>query len=379
MSYQIKLENGIANRGNLYRMKELMKRGQAGEPLRLGFLGGSITQGSLSSSPETCYAYRVFQWWETQYPKAEFTYINAGIGGTTSQFGVARVETDLLAYRPDFVIVEFGVNDESTEHFCETYEGLVRKIYDSDTKPAVLLVHNVHYSNGANAQIQHGKIARHYQLPAVSMQSSIYPEVVSGQVPSREITPDDLHPNDAGHELVAKVITHFMEKIDAGLSGISDEPALMPEPLTRNHYENSIRYQNDNCSPRLEGFVPDLTEQKNIAEVFHKGWEGSKVGQRITFEIEGSCIGVQYRKTAGKSAPIACLTVDGDTDHGFVLDGNFEEDWGDCLYLETVAEHIPFGIHTVEITITETPLGVLPEGAAPFYLVSVIGSGKETI
>jgi lysophospholipase L1-like esterase len=42
---------------------------------------------------------------------AKFDYINAGIGGTTSQFGVTRVENYLLCYHPDFVIVEFSVND----------------------------------------------------------------------------------------------------------------------------------------------------------------------------------------------------------------------------------------------------------------------------
>lgn len=64
----------------------------------------------------------------------------------------------------------------------ETYEGLVRKVYTSKTKPAVLLVHNVFYNNGANAQLMHGRIARYYNLPAVSMQSTIYPEVVAGRI-----------------------------------------------------------------------------------------------------------------------------------------------------------------------------------------------------
>ena len=92
------------------------------ERLVIGFIGGSITQGSLSTTPQTCYAYRVYTWWKETFPQAEFAYCNAGIGGTTSEFGVARVGTDLLAERPDFVIVEFSVNDESTEHFKETYE-----------------------------------------------------------------------------------------------------------------------------------------------------------------------------------------------------------------------------------------------------------------
>lgn len=198
MNMQIDLEKGIANVGDVSRMKEVMARAKRGERLVIGFIGGSITQGSLSSTPQTCYAYRVYTWWKETFPQAEFVYCNAGIGGTTSEFGAARVGTDLLAERPDFVIVEFSVNDESTEHFKETYEGLVRKILGAAWNPAVLLVHNVFYHNGANAQVMHAAIGRHYDLPSVSMQSSIYPEVVAGWIENRAITPDDLHPNDEG-------------------------------------------------------------------------------------------------------------------------------------------------------------------------------------
>ena len=44
MEYKINRENGITNRGNLTRLKKLMKRAQKGETITLGFLGGSITQ-----------------------------------------------------------------------------------------------------------------------------------------------------------------------------------------------------------------------------------------------------------------------------------------------------------------------------------------------
>lgn len=370
MSVQIEYERGIANRGNWYRMKKVMERAAAGEKITLGFLGGSITQGSLSSTPETCYAYRVYEWWKKTFPKAEFTYINAGIGGTTSQFGAARADSDLLAYQPDFVIVEFSVNDDSTEHFCETYEGLVRKIYGSKGSPAVLLVHNVRYDTGANAQIQHGKVARHYQLPAVSMQSTIYPQVVSGEIPNRDITPDDLHPNDAGHELVSSVITWFLGKIWEKRGLVSDKEIIMPRAFTKNQYEHSLRMQNDNCEPECKGFTEDKEVQEHITQCFRKGWTASEKGAKITFGVPGSCIGIQYRKSVNKPAPIAQLVLDGDREHPVILDANFDEDWGDCLYLETVAEHMENQIHQVEIEITEAH----KEDAVPFYLVSVIGS-----
>ena len=50
--------------------------------------------------------------------------------------------------------------------------------------------------------------------------------------------------------------------------------------------------------------------------------------------------------------------------------GNFKETWGDCLYLDTVAEGLPPGIHTVKVEITEAH----EDDAVPFYLVGVIGS-----
>lgn len=237
MNMQIDLEKGIANVGDVSRMKEVMARAKRGGRLVIGFIGGSITQGSLSSTPQTCYAYRVYTWWKETFPQAEFVYCNAGIGGTTSEFGAARVGTDLLAERPDFVIVEFSVNDESTEHFKETYEGLVRKILGAAWNPAVLLVHNVFYHNGANAQVMHAAIGRHYDLPSVSMQNSIYPEVVAGRIENRAITPDDLHPNDEGHALVASVITYFLEQVRSGKltgSNASFAPgAKLPVPLTK--------------------------------------------------------------------------------------------------------------------------------------------------
>ena len=39
---------------NLARWKNCMKRAKQGERLAIGFLGGSITQGSLATKPENC-------------------------------------------------------------------------------------------------------------------------------------------------------------------------------------------------------------------------------------------------------------------------------------------------------------------------------------
>ena len=374
---QIDNSKGLIHVGNDERILACMARALKGEAIKVAFLGGSITQGSLASTPEKCYAYLTYTWWKEQFPKADITYINAGIGGTTSHLGTGRVEEEVLSYRPDFVIVEFSVNDADTDpHFEETYEGLVRRILKAPFQPALLLVHNVRYDDGGNAEAIHCPVEKHYDLPGVSMKSAIYPYIADGQIERRDITPDDLHPNDAGHKLVADVITWYLaqekKKAEEGLQegkNFRVGETVLPAPITANGYEAAHRYRNDELKPVVcEGFVKDTAIQSCVADCFKMGFSAAKINDKIVFEVEASSIAVQYRKTVRKPAPVAELILDGDTEHAFKLDANFEEDWGDCLFLETVLEHGERKNHTVEIRITEAH----EDDREVFYLVSLI-------
>lgn len=369
MAYNVHAEKGWVNRGCLYRIKELMKRAEAGDRMTLAFLGGSITQGSLSSQYTNCYAYLVYDWFVKKFPKTAFTYINAGIGGTTSQFGVSRVEADVLSYNPDFVLIEFSVNDDNTDFYKETYEGLVRKVYGNPFEPAVLLVHNICYDTGVSAEEKHREIGAHYNLPSVSMKSTIYEEVVSGAIPNRDITPDDLHPNTEGHALLAEVISDFLEKVYEQREA-PEEKFVMPAALTANAYENAIRYQNHNCAPVCDGFTQDNSLKKHVTDIFRYGWTASDKGASITFEVKGTELAVQYRKSVNKPAPIAVAIVDGDEENAVILDANFEETWGDSLAIDTIAHHIENKLHKVEVRLRETH----ENDVVPFYLTSLIVS-----
>ena len=112
-----------------------------------------------------------------------------------------------------------------------------------------------------------------------------------------------------------------------------------------------------------------MNNWNHITEIFRRGFIGTKKGDSIRFEIEGTGIAVQYRKSVKHPACVAKVVLDGDEASAMTLDGNFDETWGDCLYITTVAKHIEDKKHSVEITITEGD-----ETMVPFYLVSVIGS-----
>lgn len=367
--FTLSLSDGMVNRGSWERIKKVMRRAEKGEKVTIAFLGGSITQGCLATVHEKCYAYLTYLWWKERYPKAEMVYVNAGIGGTTSQFGIARVDQDVLAYHPDLVFVEFSVNDENTSFFQETYEGLLRYLYGNGSAPAVMIIHNIQYDVGKTAEEIHRELGKYYQLPCVSMQSTIYAKMMAGNFDSRDVTEDDLHPNDRGHRMLADVITYYLEQIDQEKDTVEEEPA-MPAPMTADAYEHSTRYQCKDCMPKMQGFVPDTREKDYYSDVFKGGWTAKEKGAEIHFSLEGNGIAVQFRQSVKKPAPIAKAIVDGEEEHGVILDANFELDWGDNLAIETVLYHGENKKHDLVIRIEETH----EDDAVEFYLVSVIAS-----
>jgi len=359
------------------RLKNLMKRAANGESLVIGFLGGSITQGSLSSTPKNCYAYLVYEWWKKSFPNAAFSFVNGGIGGTTSHYGGARAWKDVLCYRPDIVTVDFSVNDDANEFFEETYEGTLRRLLAAPSAPAVVVLNNVFYDTGKNAQDYHNRIADHYGIPHVSIKDTVYPDVESGKIVRADITPDNLHPNDKGHRLVADEICKLLDSIKAeveeetiaGKSTKTEASALLPAALTENAYEHSRLIQIQDNEAILDGFLVDPIEKKGMLDIFKNGWTAAHTNDKISFEIECSCLAVQYRKSVQQPVPKAKAVIDGDEAHAVILDGNFTEDWGDCLYLEPLLHHAEKKVHRIEITITDAK-----DIVRPFYLVSLIVS-----
>ena len=359
------------------RLKNLMKRAANGESLVIGFLGGSITQGSLSSTPETCYAYLVYEWWKKSFPNAAFSFVNGGIGGTTSHYGGARAWKDVLCYRPDIVTVDFSVNDDANEFFEETYEGTLRRLLMAPSAPAVVVLNNVFYDTGKNAQDYHNRIADHYGIPHVSIKDTIFPDVESGKIVRADITPDNLHPNDKGHRLVADEICKLLDSIKEELEKEDTEGkvietndlASLPAPLTENAYEHSRLIQIQDNEAILDGFLVDPIEKKGMLDIFKNGWTAAHTNDKISFEIECSCLAVQYRKSVQQPVPKAKAVIDGDEAHAVILDGNFTEDWGDCLYLEPLLHHAEKKVHRIEITVTDAK-----DIVRPFYLVSLIVS-----
>ena len=111
--------------------KELMEKG----PIRIVAFGDSITHGSVNIGEmdfESVYHNRLRKKINELGSYYPVNVINAGIGGDTAPQALDRMESQVLRYCPDLVIVCFGLNDVSRDK--NMYLDALKTIFDRSKK-----------------------------------------------------------------------------------------------------------------------------------------------------------------------------------------------------------------------------------------------------
>jgi lysophospholipase L1-like esterase len=103
--------------------------------LRLVALGDSITHG-MDLPLEATYPYRLARRLEAYLDGRPVVVVNAGVCGDTVLQGLARLERDVLRFRPALTLVAFGLNDAS---LCRNIEDARREAQAYPRGPAALL------------------------------------------------------------------------------------------------------------------------------------------------------------------------------------------------------------------------------------------------
>lgn len=222
--YQKIIAKSLLNAGNNYRIKKAIAKAKAGEDVTIAFIGGSITQGAGAVPINTmCYAYKTFEGFCKLLNKGvdeNIHYVKAGVGGTPSELGMLRYETDVLDdgnITPDIVVVEFAVNDEGDETKGECYDSLARKIYNSPNKPAVILLYAV-FANDWNLEERLTPVGYAYNLPMVSTRQSVVEQFYlsrneGGVLSKNQFFYDMFHPTNAGHKIMSDGIINLFKHV----------------------------------------------------------------------------------------------------------------------------------------------------------------------
>lgn len=118
----------------------------ASPSITIAFLGDSITHGGFECyfesgevktivESKSAYPSRVKEMINILYPSAQINIINSGICGDTAINGNKRFERDILPYKPDLIIVSFGLNDACQgSNKLEEYANALREIFNKSKK-----------------------------------------------------------------------------------------------------------------------------------------------------------------------------------------------------------------------------------------------------
>jgi acyl-CoA thioesterase-1 len=148
-----------------------------------------------------------------KYPDAHIELINSGVSGDTTMNGIARLVWAVLAYEPDLVTINFGINDcvlgPGLEEFEANLVEMVRRIRAGPASEILLL-----YSQPLETPPYDRLVLDYYQaIERVAMEMDVgfvnvcrawMQRIKAGTPLGSFLIPGLDHPNEAGYKITAE-------------------------------------------------------------------------------------------------------------------------------------------------------------------------------
>lgn len=309
-------------------LPNVIQKLENGETVTIVYFGGSNTRSE---------GYRVMtaDWLREQYPKADIRSVNAGISGTGSDLGCARLETDVLRHQPDLVFVEFVGNDGGDPNSKARIEGIVRQIRKRSRFTDILFVYTLkerdvvgfqsgEYQKGALMQEE---VADYYGIPSIHLGVAVSHLVSEGKlvftaksdvsIPGAVVfTHDSIHPTiPEGHQIYTDTITRSFEKISElrGRGGRVEHNLPLDPLVPDNPWEYATMLPLEGHADFSTGWSymtpDDLALVREYNWLFPGLWRAVDPGEAISVQFEGTHIGLF--DIGGPDSGRLKVTVDG--------------------------------------------------------------------
>ena len=281
-------------------LPNVMARLRAGQPVRIAYLGASITNGGTASDSEkTSWRALTSSWFRARFPKSRIVEICHNTSGNGSALGAFRVRRDVLAYRPHLVFVEFAVNDLGAppQRILRAMEGIVRQIRRADPQTDICFVYTLFQSylkdfDGGKLPYPmrvHEKVAAYYQIPSVNVALVAARQIRAGKLSWEEFSKDVCHPTDKGFRIYFDVLRAFLAREAAG-ANLRPRNHPLPDPLRADCWER-VELRPAGRSPLPKGWA--VTETPKCQDM--QQFAASNVpGAELKFRFTGSTIGLYF-------------------------------------------------------------------------------------
>lgn len=287
------------------RLEYFAEEVRAGKPVTIGYIGGSITQGSGASAFGKNYYWRssraLLGAIKARGGSGGAKAKQAAVGGTNSQYGACRVGVQLLNPGVDLLIVEFAVNDGDTESATLGMEGIVRHAWRVNPKTAIVFLYTTaarlvkdFYMEGKAqpAVLRHHAVATHYGIAEVHTGPTVAEGIKAGTYTSKAFFPDGCHPSDIGHGVYAKLLLDALLPTLDWKAPAGDPPAL-PAPILN----DDLAYA-DWQRAEPSATTGEWTETKPGYYTYTGGWKATGPAS-MTIPVKGKKIGLVFCTSKG--------------------------------------------------------------------------------
>jgi acyl-CoA thioesterase I len=152
-----------------------------------------------------------------KYPFAVINVIVTAIGGENSRSGAARFKEDVLALRPDVLLIDYGLNDRGIglDEAHKAWSQMIQQSQESGAKVILLTPtpdKRSKIEDESEPLNQHAEqiraLAEEFKV-ALADSQVVFAETIESGVPLEKLMSQVNHPNRRGHELVAHTLLEW--------------------------------------------------------------------------------------------------------------------------------------------------------------------------
>lgn len=315
--------------------------------INIVYLGGSITAGAGAGAGQN-WVDITGRYFSETFGEENVHNHNMGVGGTGSEYGLLRLQRDVIDKNPDMVFIEFAVNDggNDTTRFLES---MVLSLQKLEKVPYICFVYTTNTALSIN-QTYHRAVADYYGLAQIDFQARMTQELKDN--PQNTMTTylaDSVHPNATGYAVYGDEVVKCLK---------TGEYYTKPKVMDKKYNPKSM-FVNTTFTPAAE-FVTTKGWQ-TVGNYVTTNETVSAAGEKLHFEFTGNVLAIEHR--LHKNGGMYRVTIDGKT---MATVSDYYRDNNGQLVLGYSNFDLGQGKHTLDIEVLDQK-----DGASGGYMVGL--------
>lgn len=279
--------------------------------LTVVYFGDSQTQGKAFTAPLD----NSFEL-QRSINNASYTGINSGVGGTSSQLGIYRLDSDVIAHNPDLVFVEFYPNDWNISgqgkdtaaanaelaKLISYHENIIKRLTALDHVPVIIYMNPMEQSaegeDSYNTQVVKmlSGLLSHYDIPTMDFDAYARSLIATGEYTWDDfrIASNNVHFTSKGGQICADwmydlLVNHSADYVKMPKFGAADFQSITyaaPKLVPAVYAHCDANWKNIAVDTITEGYWYPVSENP-----FPQGYMASNVtGSEMTFKFSGTSL-----------------------------------------------------------------------------------------